>query len=116
MAYSEPVSYDFYRDTYHGQLDEAVFARLAVHAAATVDALVSGRASASENVNVAFAQCAAVDTLELYEHGGPITGETSGKYSVTRTGGESTAASAVYNAARPFLEGTGLLYRGVAYL
>jgi len=113
VAGIEHIDYAFYSGTYRGRLDEATFERLIIQAAAYVDMLIAGRATASENERVALAQCAVLEALEQEEHGGPIVGETAGKYSVSRMGGEASPLMRIRSAAYPFLSGTGLLYRGV---
>lgn len=114
------VDYQFYKETFHGQMNESDFARLSVYASAYIDELTMGRVSdqLSENTmqRVKMAFCAVADAYHLNEQGGGVASETNDGISVTYVAGTGAAKSEdrrLYEAAVLFLAPTGLLYRGV---
>lgn len=118
------VDYSYYKDTFHGQLSEADFNRLAVYASAYLDDLTMGRISdtlsADIQQKIKMAVCAVADAYKVNERGGDIASETNDGISVTYVGGTGaagaiakSAGSRLYEAAALFLSHTGLLYRGV---
>ena len=118
------VTYGFYTDTYHGTLAEDDFERALVYASAWLDDLTMGRVSdgLSDDMQqrVRLAVCAAVDARSTNEKREGVSSESNDGVSVSYVTGGAGGASAVniearrlYEAAVPFLAGTGLLYRGV---
>ena len=114
------VDYEFYKDTFHGQMSESDFNRLSVYASAYVDELTMGRVSADlpedTQHRAKMALCAVADASRLTELGGGVASETNDGISVTYVAGVSMAKSEgrrLYEAAALFLAPTGLLYRGV---
>lgn len=123
------VSYEWYKTTYGGELDEATFDRLASQAFLFADAMTEYRLSArwaflAESVRTAVmsAVCAYVDQANIEESGGPISSETNDGISRTyMTGGASSAGASknvgtaqgrLSDAIRLYLAPTGLLFRG----
>lgn len=114
------VDYEFYSETYHGQMTEADFNRLYVYASAYLEEITMGRASGdlseTTGLKAKLALCAVTDAYLLNERGGGIASETNDGISVTYVAGISNAKSEgrrLYEAAALFLGPTGLLYRGV---
>ena len=123
------VSYEWYKTTYGGELDEATFDRLASQAFLFADAMTEYRlgarwASLAESVRTAVmsAVCAYVDQANIEESGGPISSETNDGISRTYVAGSAASAGASKNvgtaqgrlsdAIRLYLAPTGLLFRG----
>lgn len=123
------VSYEWYKTTYGGELDEVTFSRLAAQAVLFVDAMTEYRlslrwASLVDSVRTAVmsAVCAYVDQANIEESGGPVSSETNDGISRTYvTGGSSgsgasknagTAQGRLSDAIRLYLAPTGLLFRG----
>lgn len=123
------VSYEWYKTTYGGELDEVTFSRLAAQAVLFADAMTEYRLSArwaflSDSVRTAVmsAVCAYVDQANIEESGGPVSSETNDGISRTYvTGGSSgsgasknagTAQGRLSDAIRLYLAPTGLLFRG----
>jgi len=114
------VDYKYYSETFHGQMAEADFGRLAVYASAYLEELTMGKisgeltADAAEKAKLAF--CAVADTYLLNEQGGGVASESNDGISVTYMAGISNTKNdgrRLYEAAALFLGPTGLLYRGV---
>lgn len=123
------VSYEWYKTTYGGELDEGTFDRLASQAFLFADAMTEYRlstrwASLAESVRTAVmsAVCAYVDQANIEESGGPISSETNDGISRTYVTGSAASAGASKNigtaqgrlsdAIRLYLAPTGLLFRG----
>lgn len=123
------VSYEWYKTTYGGELDEGTFDRLASQAFLFADAMTEYRlstrwASLAESVRTAVmsAVCAYVDQANIEESGGPISSETNDGISRTYVAGSAASAGASKNvgtaqgrlsdAIRLYLAPTGLLFRG----
>lgn len=113
------VDYAFYTEVFHGRLSKTEFIRQAVYASAYLDDVTMGRASGGMDEElterVKLALCAVADASSKNEEIGDIASETNDGVSVTyrSTGGETSKAARLYDAAAGFLGGTGLLYRGV---
>ena len=114
------VDYKYYSETFHGQMAEADFNRLAVYASAYLDELTMGRTAgelpAETEEKAKMALCAVADTYRLNEQGGGVASETNDGISVTYVagvGGAKTEGRRLYEAAALFLGPPGLLYRGV---
>lgn len=123
------VSYEWYKTTYGGELDEDTFNRLASQAFLFADAMTEHRLSAcwahlAESVRVAVmsAVCAYADQANIEESGGPVSSETNDGISRTYVTGSASSAGAsknagtaqgrLSNAIRLYLAPTGLLFRG----
>lgn len=123
------VSYEWYKTTYGGELDEDTFNRLASQAFLFADAMTEYRLSArwaclTESVRTAVmsAVCAYADQANIEESGGPVSSETNDGISRTyvassSSGGSSsknagTAQGRLSDAIRLYLAPTGLLFRG----
>lgn len=123
------VSYEWYKTTYGGELDEETFARLSSQAFLFADAMTEYRLSArwvclAESVRTAVmsAVCAYADQANIEESGGPVSSETNDGISRTYVassssgGGSSknagTAQGRLSDAIRLYLAPTGLLFRG----
>lgn len=123
------VSYEWYKTTYGGELDEATFVRLSSQAFLFADAMTEYRLSVrwpylAEALKTAVmsAICAYADQARIEESGGPVQSETndgiSRTYAATSASGGSsshnagTAQGRLSDALRLYLAPTGLLYRG----
>lgn len=114
------VDYKYYSETFHGQMAEADFNRLAVYASAYLDELTMGRTAGKlpddTEEKAKMALCAVADAYQLNEQGGGVASETNDGISVTYVAGVGSAKTEgrrLYEAAALFLGPTGLLYRGV---
>ena len=114
MIYAD---FDYYKNEYFGTdiEDEKEFKRLALKASAYINALTAGRVEMPAPEMVKNAMCAVVDVDKLYADGeGGVASETIGPMSKTYANvEEKTIEKERYQAAYPFLSGTGLLYRGI---
>lgn len=110
------TDYQFYKDTYHGTMEEADSLRYMIPAAAYLDAITYGRAREHlEDDRVQMAGCAVADAYRLNENGGGVVSETVGKISRNYAAGISntpTEAQRLLRAAKTYMANTGLLYRG----
>lgn len=123
------VSYEWYKTTYGGELDEVTFNRLSSQAFLFADAMTEYRLSKrwpylAEALKTAVmsAICAYANQAYIEENGGPIQSETndgiSRTYAATNASGGSasrnagTAQGRLSDALRLYLAPTGLLYRG----
>ena len=136
MAYAD---YEYYTTTSLGTaIDEANFPRLALRASTFLDYYTQGRAAKNADLDALKMACCAVaeqyqyiDTAQALaqksltaslETDGELQSQTVGSWSKTyRSGGETaqqaataaqTAQVSLAAAARQYLAGTGLLYRG----
>ncbi|MDO5432972.1 hypothetical protein [Eubacterium sp.] len=114
MIYAD---YDYYKNDFHGQkITNEEFDRLAIKASAFLDVITFNQIEQPQSVTdpVKNAMCAVAEILQTYDSGsGGIASESVGKESITYANVErKTAEKESYNAAYPFLLGTGLLYRG----
>ena len=111
------VSYEWYKTTYGGELDEDTFNRLAYRLSACW-----ARLAESVRVAVMSAVCAYADQANIEESGGPVSSETNDGISRTYATGSASSAGAsknagtvqgrLSNAIRLYLAPTGLLFRG----
>jgi hypothetical protein len=115
-----PVDYGFYVDVFGGNASRADFTRLSIKAAAYLDDLTSGRITSDLPVatqsKAKLALCELVDAYGMTEHGGGVVSESNDGVSVTYAASKTTQTDGqrYYAAARLYLAGTGLLYRGVS--
>lgn len=117
------ADYEFYQETYLGTaIAEADFPRLAQDASAEIDrqtfdqaaSVIAESADADAIERIGLATCAVAEVLHsLVQSGGVVQSETVGRHSVTYAKPLSEAAR-LHRAARRYLAGTGLMYRGVA--
>lgn len=111
------VDYEFYSQTYHGEVPQEKFERLNIQAQAIIDKYTFNRIKEA-NYNVKFAVCELIDYLyELENKGGnEIASEKVGTYSVTYATGNGSAdliKKKQRDIAMKWLGHTGLMYRGV---
>lgn len=136
MAYA---NYEYYTSTYLGTaIKEDDFPRLSMRASSFLDYYTQGRAAQNADLDALKMACCAiaeqyqyVDTAQSLaqkslttslENDGELQSQTVGSWSKTyRSGGETaqqaataaqTAQVSLAAAARQYLDGTGLLYRG----
>lgn len=121
------VDYDFYLNTYHGELDQDLLDRIVVKASAHVRRITFGRADQyTEDENVKLATCAVCDVIGAFDsrmklHNGlNVSSESTDGYSISyvneQLAGESAEAMLsrkIYQAAEVYLLPTGLLNWGV---
>ena len=111
------VDYEFYSQTYRGEVPQEKFERLNIQAQAIIDKYTFNRIKEA-NYNVKFAVCELIDYLyELENKGGnEIASEKVGTYSVTYvTGDEGTdlIKKKQRDIVMKWLGHTGMMYRGV---
>lgn len=108
----------FYEQEYGGsKVPTKERARILRQACGTVDALTcrDELLRAEHEQALSFACCAAADALWEIEVRGDVLRETNGDVTIAyRTGGAPSLYRTVQGAVLPYLNGTGLLYRGVA--
>lgn len=109
MAY---VDYTYYTGDYGGKVSESDFFRLSLLATIYIDAITSNRIGSDVTESVKMATCAVVDALKGNETM-EIASESSGKESRSYVQSGKTQDQKLYDAAYPWLIGTGLLYRGL---
>ena len=129
MIYAD---YEFYKNEYHGTLEESEYNRLSVKASAFLDYYTMGKAKKNADLEAVKLSCCALcekisDIEQISEDGwksglGAISGgkksESVGSYSVTYQSAEEykaalrLAESEKAEVARMYLAGTNLLYRG----
>ncbi len=107
----------FYEQEYGGsKVPMAQRARLLYKASGAVDALTCRDTAlrAEHTEALSFACCAAADALWEREAHGDVLRETNGDVTIAyRTGGAPSLYHILHGAVFPYLNGTGLLYRGV---
>ncbi|MDR2486715.1 MAG: hypothetical protein LBD12_01995 [Clostridiales Family XIII bacterium] len=112
------VDYDFYRDEYHGtSIPAQEFDRRALDASAYIREITYGRVPPVTN-EVRLAVCAVADAAMRYEGREGLSSESVGDVSVVYGSagagvGDIPLSRRMYDAARTYLQHTGLLYRGV---
>lgn len=121
MAVTVYATYSFYTTTYLGTaIASADFSRLILPASKEIDRLTYGRAAAVIAADtddatielIGLAACAVAEVIQkLDESGGAVQSESVGRASVSYFA-PKTRESQVYDAARLYLTGTDLLYRG----
>ena len=112
--------YPFYRGIYRGQLlEQQDFQRLVPDAMCYLERITLGRSPRAQGrtaLALGKAACAAAERLYLMESARQrqgIASETVGKHTVSYQAGSQTDRGELYQAAAFYLEGTGLLYRGI---
>lgn len=111
------VDYEFYSQTYHGEIPQEKFERLNIQAQAIINKYTFNRIEEPDD-NIKFAICELIDYLyELENKGGnEIASEKVGTYSVTYAipgEGIDLVKRKQRDIARKWLGHTGLMYRGV---
>ncbi|QCT70833.1 hypothetical protein [Eubacterium maltosivorans] len=116
MIYAD---FNYYQNSYFGTeiTEERTFNGLALKASAFLDAITYNRIDKTQPIDDAVknAACAVTEVRKTYDDGkGGIASESVGKASVSYANADGkTLEQESYNAAYPFLIGTGLLYQGV---
>lgn len=119
------ADYTFYTTTYLGNaISQADFPRLALRASEAIDRMTFNRAADETDEDVValikMATCAVAEAQQSNEAEGGADGvvsESVGSHSVTYSEASSrrqTAFQKLENAARAYLESTGLMFRGFA--
>jgi len=120
------TDYEYYTDTYLGTAitTESIFDRLALRASAVIDRITFQRAedvTDEDDLDKIYMSCCAIaDEMYSIEQGGGddgIQSERTGNHSVTFAAGSKKSMSAMsryIEAARLYLESTGLMFRGFA--
>lgn len=108
---SPSLTYDFYRDTYHGTMNESDFTAALVKARAILVSMTGESIPDQHHEKWLLALCVLCDRAAGKDTQGTLKSETVGSVSFTYTDriAEIDDLSVVY----PFLVGTGLLWRGV---
>lgn len=109
MAHAD---FTFYRDVYHGAMQEAEFSRLIGRAAQEVIRLTRGRTAAAAYDETKLAECAVADVLRE-DNDRSVVRESVGRYTVQYADGTHAFGTRIYDAAALYLENTGLLYAGI---
>lgn len=132
MAYAD---FQFYTEQFYGNaIEEKDFSRLATRASSFLDYYTMGKARKNEGLHELKMACCAIAeqyqtidaaqkiAVDSMSSSGNKKSETVGSYSVSYTTGDESAKSALSiadnanaalaQAARMYLTGTGLLYRG----
>ncbi len=108
------LAYAFYRDEYRGAMDEGRFDAALPSARARLSSMTGADVPAEHAEAWLMALCALCDRAggQPGASGAPagLKSETVGSTSFTYT--DAAAAESDYDAALPWLAGTGLLYRG----
>ena len=116
MRYAD---FEYYQNTYGGEMAEKDYNRLSRQASAYLDFITFDRIKnvTDETImaKVKDACCAVADTLLLNERGGGIASETNDGVSVTYVNGtgSKTDEQRLKQTALIYLGHTGLMYRGV---
>lgn len=105
------LTYSFYRDTYHGALTEEVFRSSLVSATARLVAITGDDIPERSTNQWFFALSVIVERAAGKDTRGTVKSETVGATSITYT--DTYSAMSDFDAVRPFLASTGLLFRGV---
>lgn len=113
------TDYDFYKNTYKGNMPESDFERIVIRASAEVRKNIFDRDITNYENEVAMATCSVVDILlkiEQIEKNISVKSESVGDYSRTfssTTDEISNQKTKIKEELRNYLFSTGLLYRGV---
>lgn len=111
MSRPEPT-YEFYSERHMGEMDEERFARALPLALAKAREMVAPDVPDDLADAYMHAVCALADRVGGQDRTGLVQSETVGSTSFTYT--DAAAASGTdADAVRPWLAGTGLLYRGI---
>lgn len=82
---NELTTYDFYIDTYGGEMEEVAFDKVILKASAFINYMTAGRAGDTDDVQLAT--CAVADiynnSKDMQQAAGTIASETNDGYSVT---------------------------------
>lgn len=108
---AEVLTYDFYTTVYHGELDSDAFTRSLAPATARLIALTGNEVPERVREAWLLALCALCDRVSGSDQRGYIKSETVGATSVTYS--DACVNMTDYDAVRPYLAHTGLLWRGV---
>ena len=109
------VSYDYYRDSYGGKLDEDIFNSHLMSACSYVDMYTFGRVSADDvPVSVKNTVCFIVEFINSNPDTRVISDESVGSQSVSYDSNFNRSyEDRIYGIVRRYLSNTNLLYRGV---
>ena len=113
------VDYDFYKSTYSGnKISEEAWPAFSRDAAAYVDKLTFGRASApdlggDQKQSCQMAICAAAEELQAQDAGGVVASASNDGYSETYVTANQTPGQRMRAVVGLWLDNTGLLFRGV---
>lgn len=112
------LDYAYYQDEFHGTLiPEDAFASVMHKACAQVCQLTQGRAGKplpdELRYRVNAACCAVAEVLYQTAYTQEVSSETVGKWTRTYTANGKTKTQRIREAVKVYLDGTGLLYRGV---
>lgn len=114
------VDYEFYKSSYHGnKISETAWPAFSRDAAAYVDKITFGRASADElnetrKQACQMAICAAAEELQTQDAGGVVASASNDGYSETYITANQTPGQRLRAAVGIWLDNTGLLYRGAS--
>ena len=114
MLYSD---YEYYRDEWHGTMDEASFARMSIRAGGYIDAVTLGRAAALPDgdpraEHVRKCCCALADLMLEGENGGGVVSEKNDGWELTYASSRQTVIrldSRLYSTALLWLGRAGLM-------
>lgn len=114
------VDYEFYKSSYHGnKISETAWPAFSRDAAAYVDKITFGRASADEldetrKQACQMAICAAAEELQTQDAGGVVASASNDGYSETYVAASQTPGQRLRASVGLWLDNTGLLYRGAS--
>ena len=106
------LTYGFYRDDFHGTLDESGFTSALVLARAKLVSMTGEDIPEIYRTKWLCALSELVERVSGAESAGTIKSESVG--SVSYTYADAVATKTDYDAVLPYLAGTGLLFRGVS--
>lgn len=112
MGRPEPT-YEFYRDKHRGKLEQGAFDDALPLAAARAREIVAADVPESLADAYMHAVCALCDRVSGADARGTVKSETVGGTSLTYADAEGSSAFTDVDAVRPWLAGTGLLWRGI---
>lgn len=112
MARPEPT-YEFYRDEHRGKLEQGAFDDALPLASARAREIVAVDVPEALAEAYMHAVCALCDRVSGADARGTVKSETVGGTSLTYADAEGASAFSDADAVRPWLAGTGLLWRGI---
>lgn len=112
MSRPEPT-YEFYRDKHRGKLEQGAFDDALPLASARAREIVAVDVPEALAEAYMHAVCALCDRVAGADARGTVRSETVGGTSVTYADAEGASAFSDVDAVRPWLAGTGLLWRGL---
>lgn len=112
MGRPEPT-YEFYRDKHRGVLEQGAFDDALPLASARAREIVAVDVPDALTDAYMHAVCALCDRVAGADARGTVKSETVGGTSLTYADAEAGAAFTDADAVRPWLAGTGLLWRGI---